>query len=61
MINNFGLIHVSANKQLNHLIGFLDKGGAIKDGLGSREGQALRTIRAKRDADEAGSYRLYYF
>ncbi|KAF8912956.1 hypothetical protein CPB84DRAFT_1820455 [Gymnopilus junonius] len=37
-------------KQLNQLIGFLDKGGSVKDG---RENQALRTVRAKRDADEA--------
>ncbi|KAH9486648.1 Rho GTPase-activating protein 15 [Psilocybe cubensis] len=40
-------------KQLNQLIGFLDKGGVGKDGLGVRENQALRTVRAKRDADEA--------
>lgn len=41
-------------KQLNQLIGFLDKGG-LKDGAGGRENQALRTVRAKRDADEAGA------
>ncbi|KDR85296.1 hypothetical protein GALMADRAFT_83937 [Galerina marginata CBS 339.88] len=40
-------------KQLNQLIGFLDKGGSVKDSLGGRENQALRTVRAKRDADEA--------
>ncbi|PPQ88087.1 hypothetical protein CVT25_014385 [Psilocybe cyanescens] len=40
-------------KQLNQLIGFLDKGGVGKDGLGVRENQALRTVRAKREADEA--------
>jgi hypothetical protein len=40
-------------KQLNQLIGFLDKGGSAKDGLGNRENAALRTVRAKRDADEA--------
>lgn len=40
-------------RQLNQLIGFLDKGASGKDGLGSRENQALRTVRAKRDADEA--------
>ncbi|KAF5312338.1 hypothetical protein D9619_002972 [Psilocybe cf. subviscida] len=40
-------------KQLNQLIGFLDKGGSAKDGLGNRETSALRTVRAKRDADEA--------
>ncbi|PFH54752.1 hypothetical protein AMATHDRAFT_44554 [Amanita thiersii Skay4041] len=41
-------------KQLNQLMGFLDKGGAVKDSLSSvRENQALRTVRAKREADEA--------
>ncbi|KAF5377182.1 hypothetical protein D9615_006332 [Tricholomella constricta] len=41
-------------KQLNQLIGFLDKGGAVKDSLGGgRENQALRTVRTKREADEA--------
>ncbi|KAF9015462.1 hypothetical protein BDQ17DRAFT_1341106 [Cyathus striatus] len=40
-------------KQLNQLIGFLDKSGSVKDSLGGRENQALRTVRAKRDADEA--------
>ncbi|TFK30739.1 RhoGAP-domain-containing protein [Coprinopsis marcescibilis] len=41
-------------KQLNQFIGgFLDKGG-VKESLGgSRESQALRTVRAKREADEA--------
>ncbi|KAG6891402.1 hypothetical protein C0992_007626 [Termitomyces sp. T32_za158] len=40
-------------KQLNQLIGFLDK-GAVKETLsGSRENQALRTVRTKREADEA--------
>jgi hypothetical protein len=41
-------------KQLNQLIGFLDKGGVVKDGPSSRENQALKTVRAKRDADDAG-------
>ncbi|KAJ7596701.1 hypothetical protein C8J56DRAFT_918113 [Mycena floridula] len=40
-------------KQLNTLIGFLDKGGSVKDSLGGRENQALRTVRAKRELDEA--------
>ncbi|KAG6885717.1 hypothetical protein C0993_010890 [Termitomyces sp. T159_Od127] len=40
-------------KQLNQLIGFLDK-GAVKETLsGGRENQALRTVRTKREADEA--------
>ncbi|KAG5352722.1 hypothetical protein C0989_000875 [Termitomyces sp. Mn162] len=40
-------------KQFNQLIGFLDK-GAVKETLsGSRENQALRTVRTKREADEA--------
>ena len=38
-------------KQLNQLITFLDKGGNAKE---SRAGDALRTVRAKREADEAG-------
>ncbi len=41
-------------KQLNTLIGFLDKSGTVKDSLGGRENQALRTVRAKRELDEAG-------
>lgn len=41
-------------KQLNQLIGFLDKGGSGKDSLGARENQAFRTVRAKREAEEAG-------
>lgn len=40
-------------KQLNQLIGFLDKGGSVKDSLGARENQAVRTVRAKREAEEA--------
>ncbi|RDB29694.1 Rho GTPase-activating protein 27 [Hypsizygus marmoreus] len=41
-------------RQLNQLIGFLDKGGSVKDTLGGgRENQALRTVRTKREADEA--------
>jgi hypothetical protein len=42
------------------LIGFLDKGGGtVKDSLGGRENQALRTVRAKRELDEAGQLILY--
>jgi hypothetical protein len=41
-------------RQLNQLIGFLDKGVSAKDGLGTRENQAARTVRAKREAEEAG-------
>jgi len=40
---------------LNQLIGFLDKGVA-KEALGGRSGDgALRAVRAKREADEAGN------
>jgi hypothetical protein len=36
-------------------MGLLDKGGTVKDSLtGTRENQALKAARAKRDADEAG-------
>jgi hypothetical protein len=41
-------------KQLNQLRGFLEKSGTVKDGSGGRESQALKTVRAKREADEAG-------
>lgn len=45
---------------MNSLIGFLDKGNTVKDTLGGgRESQALRTVRAKRELDEAGL--LFYF
>ncbi|EGO28450.1 hypothetical protein SERLADRAFT_445900 [Serpula lacrymans var. lacrymans S7.9] len=41
-------------KQLNQLITFLDKSGTVKESLGGRsENTALRTVRAKREADEA--------
>ena len=39
-------------KQLNQLMTFLDKGGNIKET--GRSNDALRTVRAKREADEAG-------
>ena len=42
-------------RQLNQLIGFLDKSGAVKDSLGGRENPAFRTVRAKREAEEAGA------
>ena len=45
-------------RQLNQLIGFLDKSGSVKDSLGGRENPAFRTVRAKREADEAGAKRL---
>ncbi|KAJ7693690.1 hypothetical protein B0H17DRAFT_1199797 [Mycena rosella] len=38
-------------KQLNQLRGFLEKSGTVKDG--GRETHALKTVRAKREADEA--------
>lgn len=41
-------------RQLNQLITFLDKNN-MKDSLGSRTDTALRAVRAKRDADEAGT------
>ncbi len=39
-------------KQLNQLMTFLDKGGNVRDG--GRSDNALRQVRAKREADEAG-------
>jgi hypothetical protein len=42
-------------KQLNHLRGFLEKSGTVKESLGGgRETHALKAVRAKREADEAG-------
>jgi hypothetical protein len=40
-------------------MGFLDKGG-VRDGLGirSENNSSLRAVRAKREANEAGSYFL---
>jgi hypothetical protein len=43
-------------KQFGQLIGLLDKGNAVKDGLGGRENQALKVVKAKREADEAGMF-----
>ncbi|KAF8634448.1 hypothetical protein AX15_000895 [Amanita polypyramis BW_CC] len=41
-------------RQLNQLMGLLDKGGTVKESFtGARESQAFKTARAKRDADEA--------
>ncbi|XP_006454596.1 hypothetical protein AGABI2DRAFT_182564 [Agaricus bisporus var. bisporus H97] len=40
-------------KQFGQLIGLLDKGNAVKDGMGGRENQALKVVKAKREADEA--------
>lgn len=42
-------------KQLNQLRGFLEKSGSVKESLGGgRETHALKAVRAKREADEAG-------
>jgi hypothetical protein len=46
-------------KQLNSLMTFLNdgpKGGTAKEGLGGRAEGALRGVRARREADEAGQY-----
>jgi len=44
---------------LNQLITFLDKSGTVKESLGVRsENSALRAVRAKREADEAGMWRV---
>lgn len=37
-------------------MGFLDKSATVKDSLGGQQNQALRAVRAKRDADEAGTF-----
>ena len=44
----------SGKRQLNQLMTFLDKGSNMKESLGGRSDNALRTVRAKREADEAG-------
>lgn len=41
-------------RQLNSLMTFLDKSGSVKESLGSRENNALRTVRLKRELDESG-------
>lgn len=41
---------------------FLDKGGNVRETLGVRsENNALRAVRAKREADEAGELSLSFF
>ena len=46
----------AGKRQLNQLMTFLDnKGGSLKEGVsGSRGDAAIRSVRAKREADEAG-------
>ena len=44
---------MTGKRQLNQLITFLDKNN-VKDSLGSRADSALRVVRARRDADDAG-------
>ena len=42
-------------RQLNQLKTFLDaRGGTVKEGLGGRSDGALKSVRAKREAEEAG-------
>lgn len=43
-------------KQLNQLITFLDKGGSKELGSGRSDSSALRAVRSKREAEEAGEY-----
>lgn len=59
IVTQFALISHEGKKQLNQLIGFLDKGSAANSLGGNRESQALRTVRTKREADEAGVSFLY--
>ncbi|CAK5279930.1 unnamed protein product, partial [Mycena citricolor] len=47
-------------KQLNQLRGFLEKSGTVKEGAG-REGHALKAVRAKREADDAGMSSTFDF
>ena len=55
VVMQFALIFCQGKKQLNQLIGFLDKGSSANSLGGNRESQALRTVRTKREADEAGT------
>lgn len=50
------MFNLSGKRQLNQLMTFLDnKGGTMKEGLGSgRSDAAIRSVRSKREADEAG-------
>ena len=41
-------------RQLNTLMGLLDKSGSVHE-RGGRESHALRMVRLKREADEAGA------
>jgi hypothetical protein len=56
------MIAATGKGKLNQLITFLDKTGNVKDGLGGRsDGSALRAVRSKREAEEAGmSVRILY-
>jgi hypothetical protein len=57
LFSRIQIIALLGKKQLNQLIGFLDKGNAAKDSLGGRsENMSLRAVRAKREADEAGMF-----
>ncbi|KAF9650726.1 hypothetical protein BDM02DRAFT_3164672 [Thelephora ganbajun] len=47
-------------KQLNQLITFLDKGGAKEALRGGSDKDPLRSVRAKREADEAGKKYVQY-
>ena len=48
-------------KQLNQLKTFLDKSGTVKEGLGSsRSDAAVRNVRAKREAEDAGTFCSLY-
>lgn len=52
---------LTGKRQLNQLMTFLDsKGGNVKEGLGGvRSDAAVRTVKAKREADEAGENASY--
>lgn len=56
-----GVIEIDGDtgkKQLTQLMTFLDnKGGSLKEGVtGGKSDSAIKTVRAKREADEAGMF-----
>jgi hypothetical protein len=40
-------------------MGLLDKGNTAKEGLGGRENQALKVVKAKRESEEAGVFKVF--
>lgn len=54
------LTHLPGKKQFSQLITFLDKGGAKEALRGGSDRDPLRSVKAKREADEAGKNSLSF-